>query len=98
MMANMFNFETKDPFEIIAQTPETQLRNIKKYQAKYMFKHMYRLHSLYPYIGCPFPRGSGDLIRRKCSNLTGNLRTKSCKINLFTLKLNFVVHNIISTM
>ena len=23
--------------------------------------------------GCPFPRGSGDLIHKKCSNLTGNL-------------------------
>ena len=26
--------------------------------------------------GCPFPRGSGDLIHRKCSNLTGNLGQK----------------------
>jgi hypothetical protein len=47
--------------------------------SKYMsYIHLRRgagvLHS-----GCPFPRGSGDLIRRKCSNLTGNLRQKVVK-------------------
>ena len=26
--------------------------------------------------GCPFPRGSGDLIHRKCSKLTGNVGQK----------------------
>ena len=36
--------------------------------------------------GCPFPRGSGDLIHRKCSNLTGNFALyPGLEVKIFTL-------------
>ena len=47
-----------------------------KFQPSHLTK-LFRFHILSDLsTGCPFLRGSGDLIRRKCSNLTGNLDQK----------------------
>ena len=38
--------------------------------------------------GCPFPHGSGDLIRRKYSNITGNLDKKLQYLSIF-IEINY---------
>ena len=48
--------------------------------------------------GCPFPRGFGNLIRRKCKNLTGKIGLKSWKMCPNTLKSNILDYWIILTL